>query len=67
MLCIFKNFGLRSVSFGPFPLLLKVIIKGVGILKAFNIAPSTGITIPIPSSADTRAAFDGTYVKAGLS
>ena len=67
MLRVLQDFRLAGISFGPLPVLLKVIVKGIGVLKAFYIASRTRVTIPIPSPTDPGPAFDGGRMKARFS
>ena len=51
MIDIGKDLRLCGITFGPFPVLLEVMIKLIGIFHALDIAAGTGITIPIPGAS----------------
>ena len=59
MIDIFQYFRLSPVPFRPPPLLLEIVIEGVGILHAFHITAASGIAIPEPSPANTVTGLIG--------
>jgi hypothetical protein len=52
-----QDLGLGGVALGPFPVLLQRIGELVGILHALDVAPRTGIAVPVPGAADAAAGF----------
>ena len=44
------NLGLCCVAFCPFPLLLQLLGKGVGVLHTLDIDTGAGVTVPIPGT-----------------
>ncbi len=50
MLDVAQDFRLRSVTLAPPPLLLQLLVKGIGVLKALHIAACAGIAVPVPDT-----------------
>jgi hypothetical protein len=48
-----KDLRLGGVLLAPVPLLLKLLVKGIRVVHAFDIASRAGVAVPVPDSADT--------------
>ena len=47
-----KDLRLGGVLLAPVPVLLKLLVKGVRVVHAFDIASRAGVAVPVPDSAD---------------
>src|SRR5262249_50413085 len=53
-----ENLGLRRVALRPLPLLLQLGIEAVGVVEALDVAPRTGVAVPVPRAADVAGALE---------
>ena len=60
------DFGLRREVFAPFPFLFKFRIETKRILKAWNIAPSSGIAVPEPRAANAARTLKNDHTEPTL-
>ena len=58
--------GLGGHELGPLPLLLEVVVEGVGVLDALDVDPGPGVPVPVPGAAHAVTRFQGPYGKAGV-
>ena len=58
MIGVTQYIGLSRETLRPFPLLLQLVRKRIGILQAFNIAAGTRIAIPVPGAAHALTGFE---------
>jgi len=52
MVQVAKDLRLGGVLLAPVPVLLKLLVKGVRVVHAFDIASRAGVAVPVPDSAD---------------
>jgi hypothetical protein len=46
-----EDLRLAGVALGPVPFLLQLVVEGVGVLHALDVAAGAGIAVPVPGAA----------------
>ena len=63
MVDIAQDLRLGAVALRPGPLLLQIVVEGIGIFQALDVAARAGIAVPEPGAADARTSLEHPHGK----
>jgi hypothetical protein len=64
MVDVTQDLRLCAIALGPLPLLLQFVRKGIRVLRAFDIAATARVAVPVPGAANPATGLEGTHFEA---